>query len=309
MEELLLNTQHFQFFNTGENKKIVLNGTSRLLESTDIEDLKNASPDFWWTENDYITFLSFLPDGPVVCERKKKIFDYRIREYKELVYQFDVADTSKVEEIRKVILNKYEELQIKYYREKKELIKASVAESLGYINISLNSLRKSLLSISDYMFINDYVWKTDSDREYWVKYRQYLRDITETEEWKSGDFLKIKFPISPNEYKKLYPDGDVPYLDKIYVDNKQFVNKAIATWKVKLLRNLASLQIPSAMEEVNTYISKNDNDYDVDYENYQIMLRDLTENLQRIDATITINEATVAESSQFSDDCPDCTLQ
>lgn len=302
MEELLLTTQ-FQFFNTGENKKIVVNGTARLLEPKDIEDLQNASSDFWWTENDYITFLSY--DGTFLCERKKNVFDYRIREYKELVYQFDGASSTQIEEIRKVILNKYEELQIKYLQEKKEAIKLAVSETFGYINLSLRNVRKQLLAISDYMFTADYVWKNDYDKELWTKYRQSLRDITETAEWESGDFLKIKFPISPNDFKKLYPDSDIPYLDKIYVDDNQFVNKAVATWKVKLIRNIANLNLPSMIEEVNAYATNDTNSY----EDYQLMLQQLNDNLQRIDSSININDAIVIENLQNPDDCPDCTLQ
>lgn len=304
MEELLLTTQ-FQFFNTGENKKIVLNGTARLLEPKDIEDLQNASSDFWWTENDYITFLSHSADGTFLCERKKNVFDYRIREYKELVYQFDGASPTQIEEIRKVILNKYEELQIKYLQEKKEAIKLAVSETFGYINLSLRSVRGTLLEVSDYMFTADYVWKNDYDKELWIKYRQSLRDITETAEWESGDFLKIKFPISPTDFKKLYPDSDVAYLDKIYVDDNQFVNKAIATWKVKLIRNIANLNLPSMIEEVEAYATNDTNSY----EDYQLMLQQLNNNLQRIDSSININEAIVIETLQNPDDCPDCTLQ
>lgn len=304
MEEQSTNNTEFQFLNVRDNQKIVFNGIARLLEPKDLDDIKNNSSDFWWNENDCVTFFSYNLDGTYFCERKKIVFDYRIREQKELVYQFEEASSEQVKEFRKVLLDKYEELQIKYLQDKKDYIRSTLEQTLGYINLSLRTVRRQLLSITDFMFTSDYVWKDPTEKDLWIKYRQALRDLTETPEWLSGDFLKIRFPISPNDYKKLYPNGEVEYLDVMNVDDNQYVNKAIATWKAKMIRNIDNLNLPTLLEEVDVYEGKNSDSY----EDYKLMIDQLNENLKKIDATININDAIVIDALQNPDDCPDCTI-
>lgn len=293
-----------QFCNFNDSKKIIFNKIVRQLTEEDLEDLKNSSPDFWWNDNDKIHFFSKYADGSFFCEKEKTIFDYRTREYKKIIYDFSEVTPEQLDEFTQIITEKFEELQIRHIQQKKEIFKEEVTRVFGYVAFNIRNVRKELLRVSDFMFLGDYQWQNEEEKQKWILYRQKLRDLTETPEWISGNLMDMKFPISPSEYKKLYPNEDVPYLDAIDADN-QYVNRVIAAWKVKMIRNIANIGLPSLIDNANAF-------FDEDLDNYVGMLESINDSLKRIDATININDIAVIQSSiDISEEasvCADCTI-
>lgn len=174
---------------------ITYRGKKIVLEKNDIENLLSQVGEYWHTDVDRLIHFTINTDGSYLCERVKDTYNYYTKETEDKVYIFDTADREKVKECTDIVLKFFENKTIDGVQNLQQLFVNSL-QNFNFYKTHLLDMRNEFLRESDFMFMSDYPLE-NSQKEKWSKFRQELRDITETEEWKNGDFLNVSFPVSP----------------------------------------------------------------------------------------------------------------
>jgi hypothetical protein len=196
---------------------------------------------FWHNDKDYILLFEYYDDGKYNCERKKQIYDYRYREFSEKNYMFTEATLEQAKSAYDIFASFYEQARVLDLQKAKEEVQKKINEFTSILQINLRLLRQRMLSMTDWIFIDDGSVRDPEKQDLYRKYRQYLRDIPETNPEFESDPLNAKFPIMPEQYLENYPNKEVEYLST----PDQFTQYYFETIKRKLLRFQQWLSLPS----------------------------------------------------------------
>lgn len=231
------------------------------LTESEVETYSSLLPSYWTNEKDKLVKFVAFEDGSYYCEKYKEVFNYTTRDTEGKFYIFNAAP---VEEATKLL-----EISLRYFNEYKlnrvDDFYSNVIDSIGdlsYLKYSLLETREKLLSASDHKFLSDYKFSSEEEKQKWETYRQKLRDITETEEWKNCDFVNLSFPVSPAPTEQLYTMGQklADYVSQLKLPSDimqkmqdEYANKSTAeiaekfvqiSVKAELLMVLSRLKMP-----------------------------------------------------------------
>lgn len=165
-------------------------------------DLYGSIPDIFKNEKEKISRFIVtrrLDDSnsyEYSLEVKRKIFNYRTREYVEETRDISNVYTDHQYGILKdYFYSKFTEYYLNDFGDITDKLYNNVDKN---INISSNIIkyRNELLLKTDKYMISDYPI-SEEEREEWKVYRQKLRDLTEQENW-PGNVINITFPTPPN---------------------------------------------------------------------------------------------------------------
>jgi len=207
----------------------------------------------WHNENDELILFEYYQDGRYNIERKKTVYDYRTRSETKKYYPYTEVTSEEVIRTYNIFTDFFEEIRIKDLQRVKEKVKQELREARTVFKQNVVVMRNDLLIKSDWTQMPDLVFKRDGEKDLWIKYRQYLRDMSDLEDW-NNNVMRVEFPITPSEYFEIDPTQAVEYL----TDPSHFENKAITYSKLKLLRFMDKLGLPSLVTDAET----NDIDYD-----------------------------------------------
>lgn len=196
---------------------------------------------FWHNDSDYILLFEYYEDGHYNCERKKKIYDYRYREFSEKNYMFTEATLEQAASVYEIFASFYEQARILDLQKAKEEVQKKINEFTNILQVNLRLLRQRMLYMTDWIFIDDGSVRDSEKQDLYRKYRQYLRDLPVIDPEFESDPLNAKFPIIPEDYIDRYPNKEVEYLST----PDQFTQYYFETIKRKLLRFQEWLSLPS----------------------------------------------------------------
>lgn len=228
-----LSTEDIIFYSQGPR------GFSVKLDEEDYAKLYERLGSKWHNDNDKLILFEYYQDGSFNIEKQKEVFDYRTREQTKKYYPYTEVEQSEVISAYNIFIDLFEEIRVKDLQKAKDQVKLELQQATTIFRQNLVTLRTDLLYRSDWTQLPDVTFKRQNEKEMWIQYRQYLRDMPESDDW-SMNALKVEFPITPPEYFKL-PDQSVEYLK----DPNHFENRYVLYQKLKLIRFMENLGMPS----------------------------------------------------------------
>jgi hypothetical protein len=199
----------------------------------------------WDSDRDKLVYFVWYSNDTYMCQRRKYRKDHKTGEYFWKDYEFTMLEVDRIAEGKAV----YQKLKETFFLiESLENIQydnefAKIRAMTTQVNwLTVRLARNFLLAETDYVFIEDSP-VSDEEKALYRLYRQKLRDIPVSVP--TGEAGDVKFPISPNYYKKIWleKDPNIGYLDSA----DQFVPLAshyLATFTEKfssylIVRNLS----------------------------------------------------------------------
>jgi hypothetical protein len=266
-----LSTENIIYYTIGTR------GSSVKLEQEDYEILYQKLGQKWHNENDKLILFEYYLDGSFNIERQKTVFDYRIREQTKKYYTFVEVTREEVIATYNTFVDFFEEVRVKDLQRAKDQVRNQLREARTIFKQNVVVMRNDLLVKSDWTQMLDVTFKHQGEKELWHKYRQYLRDMSDLEDW-SDNIMRVEFPITPKEYYQIDPQETVEYL----TDSSHFENKSIVHAKMKLIRFMEQLGLPSLIADAETN--------DLDYEKAK---KSLEKALSKIDEAFELPSLTV----------------
>jgi hypothetical protein len=234
----------------------------------------------WHNDNDKLILFEYYADGRYNIERKKTVFDYRTRTETEKYYPYLEVTQEDVIETYHKLLDFYEELKLKDLERAKEQVRQQLVEATSVLKQNVAVMRFDLLIKSDWTQMPDVTFRVENEKDMWIEYRQYLRDMSELEDW-NGNTMRVEFPITPKEYLAKDPQQTKKYL----TDASHFENRLMVAAKLKLVRFMEYLGLPS--------ITQNLDINNVDNLNYQKAKEKLEKALTKIDMALKVPDLTI----------------
>lgn len=260
----------------------------------DLVRIRDKTPDIWWTDSDQVMFFTYYSDGTYFCEKKREIFDFKNNITVKKVYEFVEPTLEQAKEWYEILIAELESIRMEQLRNSKEEVKARVLEEGQVLRTTLENYRNQLLKKCDWTQLPDVPF-SEEVRGLWQKYRQYLRDITEDENWHTNNFFLVDFPKAPYEYLDIDPNQENEYLSV----PEHFNNYGANTVKLKLARLLDYLASPELTSEASnpTYLAGEDLKllYNTPYEQF---LGKINKYLSRIDPELKYEIVFVEQPDQ-----------
>lgn len=269
-----LATEGTIYYNYGQR------GNAMKLMPEDFTELYKRLGSSWHNDNDKLVLFEYYTDGRYNIERKKTVFDYRTRTETEKFYPYLEVDQKDVIRTYNLFVDFFEYLRVKDLERAKEQIREKLREATSILRQNVSVMRFDLLVKSDWTQLPDVTFRVENEKEMWNEYRQYLRDMSELEDW-NGNTMRIAFPITPKEYLAIDPQQNVKYL----TDESHFENRAMVAAKLKLLRFFDYLGLPSLVTDLDI-----NNATGVDYQKSK---EKLEKALKKIDMTLTVPDLTI----------------
>lgn len=252
-------------------------GSSVKLQQEDYDSLYEKLGPKWHIENDKLILFEYYVDRSYNIERQKTVFDYRTREQTSKYYSFIEVTQEEVDSVYNTFVEFFEEVRIKDLQRAKDQVRNQLREARTVFKQNIVVMRNDLLLKSDWTQLPDVIFKREGEKELWYKYRQYLRDMSDLEDW-SDNVMRVEFPITPRDYYQIDPSQTVEYL----TDASHFENKAIVFAKMKLIRFMEKLGLPSLISDAESN--------DIDYEKAK---QSLKKALSKIDESFELPNLTV----------------
>lgn len=178
--------------------------------------LSQVVDSFWHSEKDQLDYFSFYSTGQYFCQRRKQKLNFNTGDTYWETYQFTGATNDQA----LVLKNQLNDFYLAIEEVKELLIDKQIKEIDTEIiffeqrYIKKKKEKNEMLAASDWRVLPDVVDSYPGEKDMWIKWRAYLRDMvlrSPAEFENNLQFFKytcdIKFPIDPKNYRVTYPDG------------------------------------------------------------------------------------------------------
>lgn len=171
---------------------------------------------FWNTDKDKIDYFSFFNTNEYFCQRRKLKYDFSTQTSSWTTYEFKGASVDQAKEFFELCKNLFgvaaEVKTIIIDAKIEEVEKESIFFEQRYVK--KRKEKDTMLEVSDWRVLPDIEDSYPNEKQMWIKWRAELRrnTIKKPSEFENNlEFFKytydIKFPVDPNVYRKLYPNG------------------------------------------------------------------------------------------------------
>lgn len=197
---------------------VVLDGDRAIKPKEEVWEEKivnNLYPLWNDPEKDEIEYFIYYSDQSYLCQKRRRKVDFANNSYFWAKYQFTDANKEQAEQLYLMFLA----LATAEQEEKKIVFGQSTLEFFDrelYYERKYIKMRKeiaAMLQFSDWRMTVDYEEEFDGEQEMWKNWRAALRrlvpdyDTFETPFEAFKAVSMVKYPIDPNNYFRLYPDG------------------------------------------------------------------------------------------------------
>jgi len=242
------------------------------------ESFVETLPDEWWNPRDKIAYFTYYSDGSYFCEREKIVYDYSLKTEVSKVYEFNLLPDESAKEVFLLFCKFFEEARIDELKLQKELLRTEITEVFDVISIQYRTVRDNLLSESDWITLPDVAaLKTEEENNLWIQYRQFLRDMPQSDAWTNSEYYNILFPIAPDKFLQNFPGEE--YL----TSPSHFESLATLSIKEKLLTIFKDLKLASFDQELSAY-----SDSLTDQSTVSLLIDMVNEKLAEIDTDIKV---------------------
>jgi len=249
----------------------------------DFEVFSETLPEMWWNPKDTIEYFTYYSDGSYFCEREKTFYDYSLRSESKRAYEFNSLSDESAKELFEKFAEFFEQARIKELKLQKELVRNTIQENFDFISIQYRNIRDLLLKGSDWIFLSDVSsQKTEEEISMWETYRQFLRDMPQSDAWINRDYLNIVFPLNPSDFIK-------NFLGEEYLSSpSHFENVATLAIKDSVYEIIRTLVLPSVEQNVSENPPENQ-------ETVSLLIDNVNEKLKQIDETLRIEIKVTAD--------------
>lgn len=246
-------------------------------------ELVKTIPDEWWHEKDPIVYFTYYDDGSYFCEREKQIYDYITKDYVKRVYEFNILSNEEAKQIYLKFANFFETVRINQLKEQKEILRKKIETDFDYILFDFINTRNKLLSDSDWSQLPDVISiMNQNEHDMWIKYRQYLRDFTESEDWKNRNYSKLVYPKRPNDVLKQYSN----LTNDLYLTQKEHFQYFYTYYAMERINSLVTyLTLPSLNDKINEATKDMEK---MSYDEYSYLIEPINQKLKEIDESLYI---------------------
>ena len=194
----------------------------------------------WDSDKDKLVQLNYYDNGSFHAKRRKFVKDFSTNEYAWKDYEMEAYEVEEAKEIFNLLKEAFyliDSVQKENFQ--RELAEAHYqAGKVSWFGIRL--VRQFLLSDSDWIFLPDSK-VSDEEKEMWLRYRQILRDIPQSDRFVEAE--DVKFPISPQDFLIFYKseNPDEEYLETL----PQYLKLSgyfISTFKERIIQYLVIKQ-------------------------------------------------------------------
>lgn len=242
------------------------------------DDFCKTIPPEWWHKKDQLAYFTYYDDGSYFCERIKTVYDYSLKQEIERAYEYNFAPDSEAKNLFDLFCSFFEKVRLEDLRVQKEFLRQEIEKRFDYISIQFRNIRDHLLVASDWTQLPDIVEKmTEEEVNMWKTYRQYLRDMPNTDTWLNKEYIKIEYPLPPDLFVKKFPEEE--YLSS----PRHFKNYITLRAKEIFYELVRTLSLPSAQEEVNKA-----NYSELDFDALEYLISMTNDQLSTIDPTLKI---------------------
>lgn len=250
----------------------------------DIKNLTSVLPSLWWNDKDRLVYFTYFEDGSYFCEREKDVYSYTLKQNTKYVYEFNVLSKLQAKELYEILVKHFEEVRIQQLRQQKDILREEIKKQFDYITVDFLSKRRVALIDSDWTQLADVSANMDErERMMWIKYRQYLRDITETAEWKESNFSKVFFPTDPTTTLQRFPEVTI---DEYLNDSSHFIYYVTLEINTRVNALISKLKLPSI--SIDSDLLKGVDIDKMTYDQYQTILDTVNAKLQKIDPSLAL---------------------
>jgi len=249
----------------------------------DFEVFSETLPEMWWNPKDTIEYFTYYSDGSYFCEREKTFYDYSLRSESKRAYEFNSLSDESAKELFEKFAEFFEQARIKELKLQKELVRNTIQENFDFISVQYRNMRDLLLKGSDWIFLSDVSsQKTEEEISMWETYRQFLRDMPQSDAWINRDYLNIVFPLNPSDFIK-------NFLGEEYLSSpSHFENVATLAIKDSVYEIIRTLVLPSVEQNVSENPPENQ-------ETVSLLIDNVNEKLKQIDETLRIEIKVTAD--------------
>jgi hypothetical protein len=242
------------------------------------DEFAKTLPTEWWHNKDQIVYFTYYDDGSYFCEREKFFYDYSLKTETSKVYEFNVLSKESANELFLRFCDFFEEIRIGELKAQREVIREEIKQRFDYLSIQFRTIRDNLLKSSDWTQSADIIANMDPyEASLWVIYRQYLRDMPNSDAWQNKRYIDIEFPSDPKEFLKKFPKEE-------YLSSKQhFVNEITIVSKTAFYEMVKTLTLPAICSKIEKL-----NYNELDFEAFNVLLDMTNEKLATIDPTLKI---------------------
>ena len=168
----------------------------------------------WDSDKDKLVQLNYYDNGSFHAKRRKFVKDFSTNEYAWKDYEMEAYEVEEAKEIFNLLKEAFYLIDsVEKENFQRELAEAHYqAGKVSWFGIRL--VRQFLLSDSDWIFLPDSK-VSDEEKEMWLRYRQILRDIPQSDRFVEAE--DVKFPISPQDFLIFYKseNPDEEYLETL----------------------------------------------------------------------------------------------
>jgi len=208
--------------------------------SADYESFSKTLPQEWWHPKDRIVYFTYFSDGSYFCEREKDYYDYTLKANCSRVYDYNDLSLEDAKNLLFYFTSYFETKRLEQLRVQHDYVRSEIEKNFNMFVVRYRTHRDQLLKISDWVMLPDVIsQKSEEEANLWRQYRQFLRDMPQSDPWVNNNYVDILFPIAPDNFLKLYPGEE--YLSS----PKHFVNIATLSAKQSVYNLVKSLRLPS----------------------------------------------------------------
>lgn len=270
-----------------KSSQLYFKGKMLVFVPEDLDKLLKLLPEVWWNKNDKLIYFTYYADGSYYCEREKTVYNYSIKDYTKIPYEFNVLSNIEAREVYVAMCKFFEDIRLEQLKSQKESLRKELTKEFDFITIDFLGQRRKLLELSDWSQLTDVLLTmNENEKNMWVKYRKYLRDMTDLDSWKNFEYIDVVFPKDPTNILEKYPEltSDEYLTSENHFD--YIITTAINSKIQNFLYSVMLLTTTECSEEIKTLV-KDPNSTSV--QDYKKVLSNINERLFKIDPSFKMS--------------------
>ncbi len=198
-------------------QEITYNGNTKVIpESYWKDELVPFLYPLWDSDRDKLITFNYYTNNTYYAKRRKYVKNFKTNEFEWKDYEMEQVDATQATALKDKLIEGFYLLDSITEDDYQQQLNRMYNSQREVSPMTVRLARNFLLDETDWAVASDSPLSED-DKALYTKYRQKLRDLTESTEF-STDVEGTKFPISPNMYKKIHV---LEYPDHEYLETKE----------------------------------------------------------------------------------------
>lgn len=230
-------------------QEISYNGTIKVIPDNYWQDeLVPFLYPLWDSDKDKLIMFSWFTNNTYYAKRRRFIKNFKTGEYEWIDYEMEQVDVEQAKQVRDKLVETFYLIDSIENEEFQTELSRMYGKQRQVSPFTVRLARNFLLSETDWALAVDSPLDADAKAHYTL-YRSKLRDLTTADEFSTNP-EGVKFPISPDFFKKVYSE-DYPDREYLATDDQWL---PISKHYLKLFREkIANFLVLKSLTESNYF--------------------------------------------------------